>query len=992
MSEALNRPGVDVSLVPVLEVGSLEELEALHGLPSQSVGNLWEGSKWGENLGEGVVLTTSFSVEGVSVFTYADGFELPGLMAFNDTQVEAAWWAMNAWSAVSQVTFVEVQDTGEAAGDIRWSQTSSPNVWTALAYYPSDLPEGGDVWFGVGDPEFTDPYLGGYGWFTYLHELGHALGLGHPHQGWVDPLPWEDQLKYSVMSYSDTDWLPWWQSGGYVSTSFPITPMLNDIAAMQWLYGANMGHATGDDVYRWEADAVVFETIWDAGGEDTLDASNQAQGVELNLNAGRWSWIGVGYGVEDVWVRDTLTIAYGAVIEHAVGSAFDDTLVGNEVGNRLDGGAGVDTVDYFSAPAGVHVDLSQGLAWNDGHGSQDTLVSIEAVRGSYYDDTLVGDAGDNRLDGGEGGHDWIDGGSGFDTVDYFSSYGVHVDLSQGLALEFMDGAQDTLVSIEAVWGSEWNDVLMGDEGDNLLDGKFADDLLIGGGGDDTLFGDNGADSLYGGDGHDRLYAGKGDDTLQGGAGHDLIDGGDDRDTVYYDDAAAGVVLRLWANRAEQDGHGGRDTLVSIENVVGSSHDDWLAGNADDNWLRGLSGDDTLRGGAGTDTLIGDAGDDRLDGGLGVDVAYYAEAGAGVVVKLWKGVAEIDGDGGSDTLVSIENVVGSGFDDFIAGDHRDNFLNGWLGDDTLRGGSGDDTLEGGAGHDLLHGGEGHDMADYSTAASGVVVKLWKGVAENDGEGGQDRLVAIEDVWGSSFDDFIAGDWHNNWLNGGAGNDTLRGGSGDDTLMGGAGNDLLHGGDGYDMADYGWASSGVVVRLWQGLAENDGDGGNDILVSIEDVQGSAFDDLLIGDRHGNWLFGGGGHDVLRGRGDDDVLDGGEGDDTLEGGDGNDVLIGGAGHNVLDGGAGDDTLYLNDGINWVAVWTGGGQDTVHGFSAAKGDVLALGFDLNGSGITTTEQALAAAQQMGSDVVVDVGAGQQVTLVGVQLADLGIDAFVVV
>ena len=637
MTEESIRPGVDASQAPALAVKSLAELQALYGLPAQSVGNLWTGNKWGDALGEGVVLSTSFSVEGVSAFNYGSQDVRSKVTTFNDKQVQAAWEAMNAWSAVGQIRFMEVADTGESAGDIRWTSSTSAQVY-ANAHMPDFAASGGDVWFGVRRPEFIDPVLGGVGGFAFLHELGHALGLEHPHDSrtFMRPVLGEDQLKYSVMSYSDTDWLPWWKSGGYQSTSFPITPMLNDIAAIQWLYGANMEHATGDNVYRWKASAAVFETIWDAGGEDVIDASNQREAVVINLNAGAWSTMGVGYWVQDVLIRDTLAIAYGAVIEHAVGSAFDDTLLGNEVGNRLEGGAG--------------------------------------------DDTLRG--------------------------------------------------------------------------------------------------------------------GLGDDTLKGGSGSDLINGGQGVDWAWFSDAPGGIEVRLWRDRVVHDGHGGVDTIVGVENIRGSAHNDWISGDKHDN---------------------------RLEGGAG--------------------------------------------------------------DDTLRGGSGNDTLVGGAGNDALHGGPGFDIVDHSLAAGGIKVKLWKQRAEDDGDGGQDTLVSIEGIVGSAFDDFIAGDRFDNVLLGGAGNDTLRGGSGNDTLEGGTGS-----------------------------------------------------------------------------------------------------------NVLDGGAGDDTLYLNDGINWVAVWTGGGQDTVHGFSAAKGDVLALGFDLNGSGITTTEQALAAAQQMGSDVVVDVGAGQQVTLVGVQLADLGLDAFVVV
>jgi len=1027
MASENERPGVDASVQAVFTTVRPRDVD------DPSIGSLLTPRKWGEGPGTGVTLTTSFSVAGESVYVDAEPQEVAGLQTLDPALIALARETMTAWAQVADLRWVEVPDDAQGAGDIRWSISDTLPPEEAHAYRPNAQAWGGDIWLGPLDPAEHDVGTPGSLWgLHFMQLLGLALGLRPPGSGAVAVVEGQDQIKYSVMSgldHAGSEQPPY----EYISDRFPIGPMLNDIAAIQWLYGANMEHATGDDVYRWEADAVVFETIWDAGGEDTLDASNQAQGVVLNLNAGQWSSVGIGYWNGQAQVRDTLTIAYGAVIEHAVGSAFDDVLVGNAVGNLLDGGAGEDTVSFAHAfeglfnllEPGVEVNLAQGWA-RDEAGSTDTLVSIEHVFGSDRDDTLIGSDGDNLLRGGPGS-DWIDGGAGEDTVSYADlGVGTTVDLRQGEA-RVGDGLfnTDTLIGIEHAIGSQGDDVFIGTALGNRFDGGAGFDMVHlghapaavwvnlaegwaqdGEGGLDTLVSIEGA---VGGNFDDTLIGDGGGNLFEGRGGHNLIDGGAGRDTASYRSSVSGVQADLVQGRVQ---HGdGVDTLVGIENLVGSGHDDALIGDARANRLEGGDGRDLLEGGAGhdslfggkgADTLVGGAGHDRLDGGDGdSDLVSYAQAAAGVVVRLWQGRTEDDGDGGQDTLVGIERVQGSAHTDWLAGDAKHNRLWGGGGDDTLRGGSGDDTLAGGVGHDRLDGGAGFDVADYQQAAAGVVVQLWRGRAEDDGDGGRDTLVGVEAVWGSGHDDFLAGDAQANVLLGLDGHDTLRGGSGDDTLGGGRGQDLLHGGAGLDTAYYGQASSGVVVKLWKGRAEDDGEGGQDSLVSIEHVWGSDFDDFIAGDAQNNRLDGGEGHDTLRGgSGDDtliggtgdDLLDGGAGDDLLEGGEGDDILIDGAGNNVFDPGHGHDTLHLGSGSDRVLIRSWGDHDLVHGFSTAQGDVLALAFDLNGSGITTATQALNAAAQIGADVVLDLGEGHSLTLVGVSLADLGLGAFEIV
>ncbi|NRF69849.1 S8 family serine peptidase [Aquincola sp. S2] len=188
------------------------------------------------------------------------------------------------------------------------------------------------------------------------------------------------------------------------------------------------------------------------------------------------------------------------------------------------------------------------------------------------------------------------------------------------------------------------------------------------------------------------------------------------------------------------------------------------------------------------------------------------------------------------------------------------LYGTQADDTLNGRDGDDLLQGFGGDDLLDGGSGSDSSFYSDAVAGVVVDLGAGSAS--GGAGNDRLISIENAWGSSFDDRLLGGAGDNELYGGPGADHLDGGAGDDSLAGGEGDDTLVGGLGSDFADYSFAPGAVVVDLARGEAR--GADGHDTLSSIEDVFGSFFDDTLIGSSDRNLFIGSFGDDTIDGGG--------------------------------------------------------------------------------------------------------------------------------
>ena len=244
------------------------------------------------------------------------------------------------------------------------------------------------------------------------------------------------------------------------------------------------------------------------------------------------------------------------------------------------------------------------------------------------------------------------------------------------------------------------------------------DVINGTAGPDVIVGLGGADVIRGKGGDDVICAGGGDDRITGGAGDDTIFGQSGNDTSIYATAPAGVTANLGTGRVS--GGDGDDSLSSIENLVGSAHDDELVGNAQDNQLiggkgddilRGKSGDDLLGGGPGDDRLKGRNGDDTLIGRSGNDTAVYVTAPAGVEVDL--GAKTATGGDGNDSVSQIENVIGSANDDILKGNGIDNVLTGGRGDDTLRGRKGNDKLIGGKGSDFANGGSGTDVCRAET---------------------------------------------------------------------------------------------------------------------------------------------------------------------------------------------------------------------------------------------------------------------------------------
>ncbi len=324
---------------------------------------------------------------------------------------------------------------------------------------------------------------------------------------------------------------------------------------------------------------------------------------------------------------------------------------------------------------------------------------VDTINGGASNDRLFGDAGDDVLNGDSGsdqlwgglGADAMNGGSGTDGVFYIlAAAGVTLDVVTGGTGG--EAAGDTYVSIERFFGSQFGDTMTGGAGVDTLFGLGGDDMLDGLGDNDLLLGGAGIDTINGGDGDDRIDGGDGADVLSGDAGADNISGGIGDDTL----------------------NGGADDDL----MRGDVGVDTLNGDTGADRLFGGAGDDIINGGADNDSLWGDAGADTFDGGAGIDRVLYTTATAGVTVFLATGGTF--GDAVGDTYTSIENVVGSQFNDVLFGDANDNvivglggndFISGLAGNDRLIGGDGADTLSGGAGDDILVGQGGADTYYY-----------------------------------------------------------------------------------------------------------------------------------------------------------------------------------------------------------------------------------------------------------------------------------------
>jgi serralysin len=659
-----------------------------------SLDALLGGEKWGPSqLGQRIALTYSFATASSSWSSdpdlgYGPGGEPSNQFApLSDAQKAAVRSALQTWSAVANVTFTEVAETATVVGDLRFGfsglYAAGAHAW---AYLPDDAPAAGDVWLASTDP-FTDLAPGSYDYMTLVHEIGHALGLKHPFDsdggnGAVLAASF-DSREYTVMSYSA------YGGASLVGWSFePTTPMLYDIAAIQYLYGANHSFRSGNDTYVFTSGQTYFQTIWDGGGNDTIRYDSQTDSALIDLRGGSLrSSLGLSVVADDGQRTNdhTVTIADGVVIENAIGGGGGDALVGNEADNDL-----------------------RGLGGND---------------------NLLGEGGDDVLRGGPG-RDTLSGGGGGDTLWAYpdtvwtsgrlAGLARTLDTFDGGHLQFgssddgfwLDDLARYSASVGLIDGGDGNDFI-GWKGTytpslwfSRVNGAAGNDTLAGGGAHDRFYGGIGADLLTGGDGRDTLDGGPGADTLRGGAGvdnyfvDDPLDVVDARDGL--DIVRASIDYTL-PNGAKELVLTGAQALKGTGNGAGNI----LQGNDANNELDGLGGRDLLDGGRGYDLMRGGPGDDTyVVDSLGDGIIEYRGEGRDTVLSA---VDWVLGDDTEDLVLTtpggIGGMAGTGNDlaNSITGNWVNNVLDGGIGADTLIGGEANDTLTGGRGDDRLVGG-------------------------------------------------------------------------------------------------------------------------------------------------------------------------------------------------------------------------------------------------------------------------------------------------
>ena len=831
----------------------------------------------------------------------------------------------------------------------------------------------------------------------------------------------------------------------------------------QYSYDATGGF--GNDNILSFANADSFDG---GGGLNTVDYVHYASGITANLANPSQN---TGNAAGDTYTNDITALIGTNFADTLIGNASTNVLEGGGGGDTLIGGGGaLDFASYAHAQIGVTANLANtALNTNDALG--DIYSGINGLIGSNFADVLTGDNNDNYLRG-RGAGDTLDGGGGSDTADYFNGPAVRADLSNP-ATNTGDAAGDTYISIENLRGSNFNDTLVGNAGNNRLDGGLGIDRTFYAGATGPIFVNMAAGTVSGpGVGNDTLisielvrgsvfddvyvstgYAGAssvgslppGFNEFDGGAGNDHITGNGNT-ALSYLTATNSVTVDIAAGTATGNASVGTDSFTGVNFIRGSAFGDTLSGS---NNSAGI-----------VEVFEGRGGNDIIDGRGGFDRAVYtfradSIATGGITVNLAAGTVDradlnVDTSLGSDTLRSIEAVRGTNFDDiynaggfttssvngpnfgsagFIVvggiqeafnefeglggndritgnGNTRISFINAnagvtvdldaptaepgstgvahgtalgdlaGVGNDTIFGGVNSiigssfadmfhgsltpaniaEQYDGGAGNDTIDGGGGFDQAVYNGdlgTASGIAVTVGGSLSEKlivsgDASIGIDTLTAVESVRGTNFADIYDATGFT-----GASPD-LPNGTTFNEFEGMGGDDIITG-NGNTRISYVSATAGVTVDLTLGTAVGNASVGADTFTGVSRARGSNFNDTIFGDGNANVLDGQSGNDLLGGRG------------------GNDTLI---------GGANSDTFFYSAGADVVTDFDRSGGS----FNHAEGDVI----NLVGSGVTNWAQLQSIMSQNGTDTLINFGGGNTMTLSNVALSNLTQSDFV--
>ncbi|MEY3202156.1 MAG: hypothetical protein RIR70_1706, partial [Pseudomonadota bacterium] len=708
----------------------------------------------------------------------------------------------------------------------------------------------------------NDTLDGGVGNDTLLGGAGIDLLIGGAGADSLDGGTGQDTASYSGQSAPI--------SVSFVTSTIQVTTKsdgaIDTLTSIESIVGTS-----GNDTFAGITHGITLDG---AAGKNVLDLKTWGESLTVDLTTSSGTVIdtlgvsAVVKGITTVYGSDHGDRLTGSAQSDFIqGGVLEDSLTGGAGNDTLAGGGGQDTFIGWSASGGgvgndVYYgnlgpdEVSSGTDMIDYSGTQSSLnaslrthtVSVVGIDDGVGQDlvygiaNLTGGAGNDTIEGDDGDN-WLDGGAGNNVLDMSQAT---VNLSLKLASIATAGAWDTVTGLgtdrfrnfQGIFAGSGTDTLIGNEAANYFKGGAGDDTLTGNGGDDTLVGEAGNDSITGGEGRDSLVGGEGDDTFDGGIGADFIDGGSQADKTAGQDvvdyssgsyAGGGIFKGIsfsYANgvyAVDDKSHPGEiDTLAGIEVIIGSQGDDTFSG-----WLNGMT----------------------YDGNLGNNSVIYSVGNStSLTVNLYQGKAN-DNFGNSQILFNIQNVTGGAGSDSLIGNAASNVLDGSGGNDVFITGD-----EYGVANDTLIGGLGVNSADYSAINTNLLLQQFSTSSQVTGAG-----VAISADVLYNIQVFTAG-------------------SGNDTLEGGPANDTLDGGSGTNWVTYVNNPGAVSVNLDAGSARN-GYGFLDTLLRIQNAQGSAYDDTLVG-------AGGTVISTLRGGAGDDIYYGGNGSiyaqDTVSGSD--------------------------------------------------------------------------------------------------------------